>query len=467
MTIERSRNGTAISSIISGDNYYVVNGTFDNYTVIVAQGGSGNFDTTVTFSAEDSTDLVGDIKNANFTWNFGDGTMGYGMEVDHNFTTVDGDVTVTLNITETGGNMTTRDILVKVDSQAPKAQISVLTSDAENVTIAGSVLTVKEDTTLIFSGVKFTDAVGMAGESISGSVSMDEVKAGDGGDGIIEKWYWSWGEADSLDETVTMESSNNISHSYQKPGTYTINMITTDVIGHESTTNATLTVVVKDTSAPMPEFKILDNVTIVTEVIEDVEYTYDASPSIDNVDEYQNMTFNWSIESSDGTYNATGLQISYTFTIVGEFNVTLFATDTSGNMANSTQIVHVNLGERPNILMRVGSMVFDPAEGKAGSAMTISVNLTNDGKVEATSIQVTFYIRNEDGTDTVIGTTTIATLAADADTGATVSWTPGSKGEYTIWANATCAQEHESQYWDNMINDFNTQKVTVKEAGRV
>ena len=465
MTLERSMNGTAMASIVSGDYYYVVNSTYDNYTVIVAQGGSGGFDTTVKFSAEDSTDLIGDINKANFTWNFGDGTIDWGINVEHNFTNVSGEITVTLKIIETGGNETVRDLFVKVDSEVPSAAISVITTDAENVSVASGVLTVNEDTLLTFSGVYFNDAEGMGDQVIAGGASADEIEDGDGNKGTIEKWFWSWGEDDAPDETITMDGSNNITHAYTEPGTYYLNLITTDVVGHESAT-ANWTVKVIDMTAPVPEFKIVDNGTTVIEVVEDIEYVYNASLSTDNIDDVANMTFVWIFEIDDEEFNYTGEIINFTFSQVGAFNVTLYATDSAGNEANNTQIVNVNLGERPNVLMRVGSMVFDPEDGTAGSAMTISVNLTNDGEVEATNIQVTFYIKDDDG-DTEIGTTTISTLAVDEEIEASITWTPGKKGSYSIWANATCAGEHDSQYWDNSVIDFSTQTVTIAEAGWV
>jgi len=458
-------NGTAMASIVNGDHYYVLNSTYDNYIAIVAQGGSGGFDTTITFSAEDSTDIIGDINKANFTWDFGDGTTGYGMEVEHNFTAVAGNTTVTLTITETGGNVTTRNIYVWIDSQTPSAGISVITTDADNVSDTGGVLTVNEDLPLVFSGIGFDGVEGMGAETITGTASADSIQSGDG-DGIIEKWFWSWGEEESPDETITMDGSNNITHTYKEPGTYYLNLITTDVVGHESTT-ANWTVNVIDKTAPLPAFNIVDNGTVVTEVIEDVEYIYNASTTTDNIDDAADLTFTWVIDTSDGEVNYTGEIINYTFSQVGEFNITLFATDSAGNVANSTQIVHVNLGERPNILMKVGSLTFDPVKGTAGSSMKVSVNLTNDGDVDATNIKVTFYIRNADETDTEIGTTTISTLAAGADTEASITWTPGKKGEYSIWANSTCAGEHESQYWDNSITDFSTQTVTIAEASWV
>lgn len=470
MTIEMSDNGTADAKVVSG-NHYVLNSTYDNYSVIVSLSPVSDVDTNVTFSAESSTDKVGDIERANFTWDMGDGTTKYGMTVKYDYTlaTADGERVVRLVITETGGNKTYHNITVFVDSQNPEARISAVVTDSENVTFnaATSTLTVNEDRPIVFSGVKFSDAEGMGSETIVGWASTDEITGGDGGKGIIEKWYWSWGEDNVPDETITKSGSNNITHIYNTPGTYTLNMITTDVVSREST-NATWTVIVKDKTAPVGNYVIKNSAgTVVTEVIENGTFTYNASSTTDNFDKLANLTFDWFFDINGNVVNYTGQSISYTFTQAGDFNVTLKATDKAGNYLNKTEKIHVNLQERPNILMKVGSMVFSKNPGKAGDAMTISVNITNDGKANATDITTKFYIRNSDGTDDEIGTATTAFLGIGNTTTVSISWTPGKKGDYSIWANSTCAGEHSSQWWDNKINDFSVQKVTVDEAAWV
>jgi hypothetical protein len=169
--------------------------------------------------------------------------------------------------------------------------------------------------------------------------------------------------------------------------------------------------------------------------------------------------------------NGTG---THTFAEVGDFNVTLIVTDRAGNDKNLSQVVHVSLGERPNLFMLYGTMDFGAGagiegEGTAGSRVTISVNITNDGQIAANNVTVTFYIRNADGSDSPpIGSVTLGTIEAGGnETIATISWTPSTKGIYTIWANCSTSGEHPSQYYDNFIDNFDVQKITVKEAGWV
>lgn len=467
MTIERSMEGEAKAKIVDG-LFYALNTTFDNYTVIVRMGAAGDgVNTTVTFSAEDSVDEIGDITKANFTWNFGDGNTGWGMQSTHNYST-GGDRTVTLTITETGGNVTTRAISVMVDNAVPTARITVDDSD-DNVTYASGTLTVNEDLDLTFSGLAFSDAEGSPQFAGAGE-SVDHITGSDGA-GVIEKWYWSWGEEGVSNETVTTEGSNNITHTYEDPGIYSLLMNVTDVVGHVSA-DAIWTVRVLDITPPTPDILIKNETgAVVTECIENKIFTFNASNSQDNADEAEDMEYEWDFDS-DGTIDRIGFEVNWTFAEVGDYNVTLIGNDTAGNSKNFTQVVYVSLGNRPNLFMLFGTMDFGqgpgiPGEGSVGKSVTISVNITNNGQVAADNVEVTFYIRNADGTDTEIGTSTTDSIAIDGNHTATITWKPGKKGEYTVWANCSTPGEHQSQYGDNKIDNFDVQKVNIAEAAWV
>jgi hypothetical protein len=168
------------------------------------------------------------------------------------------------------------------------------------------------------------------------------------------------------------------------------------------------------------------------------------------------------------------MNVTHIFTEIGSYNVSLIATDSSLNVKNYTQILPVILGERPNLFMLYGTMDFGAGpgvegEGTAGKAVTITVNITNDGQLNVTDMNVDFFIREADGvTNTLIGSISGLTVIADENiTQATITWTPSKKGIYTIWANCSTSGEHSSQYYDNFIDNFDVQKITVKEAGWV
>src|SRR3989442_15941510 len=102
--------------------FYVYDDTMKNYTAIVAA------DTNITFSAEQSTDPIGNIRDANFTWRFmnntnPNGNKGYNITSTFNYSSnlLGGSQFFVVNLTvhEAGRNFTYRDIKVYVDDTPP------------------------------------------------------------------------------------------------------------------------------------------------------------------------------------------------------------------------------------------------------------------------------------------------------------------------------------------------------------
>src|SRR2546426_3635388 len=125
MTVRVSRNGTA-RAMVTGPSgkFYVLDDTLKNYSAVVAA------NTNITFSAEQSTDPVGNIRDANFTWRFTNNTnpnlKRFGITSTFNYTPATlgrYDFVVNLTVQEAGGNYTYRDIKVYVDDIAPIANI--------------------------------------------------------------------------------------------------------------------------------------------------------------------------------------------------------------------------------------------------------------------------------------------------------------------------------------------------------
>jgi hypothetical protein len=462
MTIEASEGGTAVVRITEG-LFYELNSTTEGYEVIVRKGDQEAVDTEITFSAESSTDPVGDVTLANFTWDFGDGlpangSVDYGSTTTHNYTS-SGEFTVNLTISETGGNMSWRDVIVHVDGLDPVADIQVNTSDA-NVTLNGTKLTVNEDLNLVFDG-----------ES-----SYDDLTAANDKDGIIDKWYWVWGDG-TANNTVTSDDDNEINHTFSTPGIYYLNMAVTDIVGHESSYD-NWTVTVKDITPPVILDISIFNSTMseVQGCIENETFYFGANNTVDEFDEYEDLDFTWEFEKmGEILFTSTDGWTNYTFTAIGDVNVTLYAEDSAGNEANYTKIVNCMLGDRPDLELQSLTWTFDAEEGSVGKALTISVNITNNGHVDATNVEVTFNVRNADGTDDELTGTLTMTSNGTTDDGiiepheivtASFVWKPSTKGTYTLWANCSTPDEHSSQLSDNNnIGDF--QEIVVKEAGWV
>ncbi|MBI5001201.1 MAG: carboxypeptidase regulatory-like domain-containing protein [Euryarchaeota archaeon] len=440
MTVKESFNGTAKARIVDG-LYYLQNGTQENYTAIVRMNVSGDgVNTTVSFSAQESTDPVGNINYANFTWDFGDGSSGYGMKVDHNFNT-SAVYAVKLNITETNPVNYTNPPLslnIKVDSIVPVAAITPV-----NTTLVGGFLYTSEDKDI----------------TLNGSTSYDFTSGTEAG--VIQTWYWSWGD-NSTNQTVTKGGDNNITHKYDTPGNYTVMLNVTDVVGHKSA-DMTLKVIVNDTTAPEPLFKILnDTWAQVTSGRENFTYYFNGSDTTDNYYALNQLTFTWSF--GDGTDNVTGVgryNVSHAFANVLTAQISLMVSDPAGNVKwyNDTQF-SVGIGVRPNIVVDIPSIAFSNRYPKVGESVTISANFTNKGDKDATGFSPLFSIKNADGTETAMeGTPMVYDDAGNAISSGTVlanqtvavkmTWTPKDRGNYSILINATCPDEHSSQFWDN------------------
>ncbi|WP_241430725.1 PKD domain-containing protein [Haloferax elongans] len=238
-------------------------------------------DTTAQFNGTNSTDNVG---IDSYEWDFGDGTNATGENVSHTYTEP-GSYTVTLNVTDAAGNNDTDTMVVTVE-------------DATDPTAAaGSNQTVDEDTAVQFNGSSSTDNVG------------------------VDSYQWSFGDGNST-------TGENVSHTYAQPGTYTVTVTATDAAGNSDTD--TLVVTVNDTTAPVADAG--SNQT----VDEDTVVQFNASNSTDNVgvDSYE-----WNF--GDGS-NATGENVSHTYTQPGTYTATVETTDAAGHNDTDTLVVTVN-----------------------------------------------------------------------------------------------------------------------------
>ena len=136
----------------------------------------------VNFDASASSDPDGTI--ANYTWNFGDGSVGYGKNPSHKYAD-NGNYTVTLTVKDDKGATDVATKQIEVLNEAPEAYF-----------------THQPDEPKVNEEVTFTDA------------SSDT-------DGSIVNWTWDFG-----DGNVSYEQ--NPTHKYDKSGTYTVKLTVKD-----------------------------------------------------------------------------------------------------------------------------------------------------------------------------------------------------------------------------------------------
>ncbi len=375
MTIERSEKGTARAKVAGpSGNFHVVNASFENYRAYVAN------NTTLTFSAEDTTDPVGDPLKANFTWrpyanvsgSLGSVTV-YGLRptVTYNRS---GEFLVNLTVVETGGNVTFRNITVFVDDRPPVARIRTNRTGAGPFT---GTLPINEDELVRIDGGLSTD------------LAFENRTEGGTRAGVILDAGYAW---DFDGDGISDATGRIVNWSFAEPGTYTVNLTVTDSVGWKSA-NATMTAIVNDTTAPVPAFDILDprkEWETTTSLTEGKSYSFNASRTTDNFDSPGDLNYTWTIpgpvEGRQGTnHTFYGMNITFTWSeFNSSYSVSLKVTDTgfgsgkknSGDTSRSV-VVQIDTTKRPDLKIDTGSLNVTPTDPEDGGEIEVRVNVTN------------------------------------------------------------------------------------------
>ncbi len=159
--------------------------------------------TLVTFNASESYDADGNI--ANYTWDFGDGSVGYGKIVTHKYAK-SGIYTVLLKIRDDEGEEGIIEKEVEVKNRAPEASFIFTPEEAK----------VNEE-------INFTD------------LSSDL-------DGDIIEWKWDFGDG-------TIVYGKDVTHKYEKAGEYTVTLYVKDNEGAKANYSMKIKVVEKEVPA--------------------------------------------------------------------------------------------------------------------------------------------------------------------------------------------------------------------------
>jgi PKD repeat protein len=400
-------------------------------------------DEEVNFTAKDSSDP--NNNPLTYIWDFGDGTTLTTQEeiAPHNYTAAAASLTVNLTIMDVSGALNWTEINVSADGLDPVPVIAVKDLTVNETT---NTLAVNQSEVIWFNATSSTDDIVSEGDGL-GEIDFVEFDYGEGNES--GRVYWS-------------EDEQNVSHSYEDSGTYTVTLNVTDVVGHWK--NTTMTVVVNDTELPVVSFTVR-NETWGTRLIENVTLVFDANATTDNLDNNTVMTFDWDFGDGTGWVNDTGnCNVTHMYERVGTFTVMLNVTDTSGNSKNVTKSITVLAGPRPNV--QIDTIYFDTDTYVEGEVGYIWVNLTNKGSAVANSVVLSVYIVDADGTYTLVGTTSKllngTSSVTSIEVGGTVqvkfAWTPDSKGTYKFRVNVTSSNQ--------LVEDsMSSGEVVVEEAG--
>ncbi len=384
----------------------------------------------IEFNGEESQPGSGVI--VNYTWNFADGKMGYGVKTKHNYTE-SGVYNVTLTVKTTANLVDIAWEHVTIDKTPPTVVIEL-----ENETQAPLVELLEniptEEFLIYFNGSKSKDTI-------------DGSKPGE-----ILNYLWDFGDGSG------QKPVNKVSrHSFKDPGFYTVILNVTDKAGNHAIKE--LEIRIKDREAPQPKMftKPANKVCLINESI-----IINASTTTDNYDPKENITFVWDLDSTvdgnnDGNMtndqDAKGYLITYYPTNVGPVTITLMVTDKSNNFGHSVDlplpdwtidVVGVDLRFAP-VKEDIDKFIdFSKSKPKDGDKVKFTINITNEGMVTARDIQVRMYI---DGKSKA--TKTISILEQDDSQELTFKWTASGIKKHKISFNVTLINLSWEQSWTN------------------
>lgn len=443
IVIEKSVGPEAGAGVVESEYVFAVTNETGNITHYMVSVGEE-----VNFTAVDSRDPNGNPLE--FTWDFGDGSSPqstFNVTIPYTYVNASSDRTVNLTVTDVAGIQNWTEITVVCDGRAPSP-----------------VITVKDLEVNETSGMLEIDQGQLVWFNASGS-SDDAVSAGDE-KGLIEYFEFFYGEGNTSGRVYMTEDERNVSHSWRDAGEYPLALNMTDAVGHW--TNVTMTVKVNDTEAPTPTFTV-KNATWGTDLVEKLTLVFDANATTDNLDNTTTMHFSWFFnddKGADSWLNGTGLSnVTHVYDLAGSYAVRVNVTDTEGNWNGYTKTVVVVSGPRPRMI--IDSVTFDPATFTEGESGHILVNMTNRGSAPAKDIVLKFYIKNDDGTEKLLGTwSTIlnGTTGAETTTVA-VGGTATVKFPYKFSDQGTYRVNINVTSTDQLAVDENVGEITVDEAG--
>jgi PKD repeat protein/DNA-binding MarR family transcriptional regulator len=232
----------------------------------------GVFGNTVFFNASGSLDTPSDMNTLEYEWNFGDGSRGYGVSVNHSYDEK-GTYTVTIKVTDDDGESSTDTVKVTVSNLSPIALIIVERVNAD------------EDEEILFNA--------------SGSYDPD---------GNIISYNWDFGDGAASSDMIT-------SHAYTSTGSYLVTLLVED-----------------DNNILRRDTKIItiNNVPPVADAGTSLEVYYgedvlfDAGKSNDTKSDLGSLQYLWDF-GDDNT--GEGQSVIHSFERAGIYNVTLEVID--------------------------------------------------------------------------------------------------------------------------------------------
>jgi len=441
LDFSKSQDPVSRSMIVIGDNVYARR----NATNVVIPGSYiVRNNTNVTFSASGSADT----NNSNpltYNWNFGDGNTASTKYVLtwHNYTVAKNWWNATLTVMDVTGKTNVSKLNVSVDSKNPRP--AILVKNSTGATLSGTI-TVDQGTTLILMPNGTFDDMVAVGDKL----------------GTIKYYDWQVG-SDAMVRRLATDSDHNLSQKFSTAGAIKVVLNVTDVVGNYK--NTTITINVRDKTAPAIVMSNIWNATWGTSLLERTYVHFNASGTTDNIDNTTLLNFTWKFGDGSAVKSGIGLKnVTHNYSSYGQYTLTLNVTDLSGNNATYTQPIYIGAGPRSNIAPTKVS--FDTKTFEEGVSGKITVNITNDGSATANNINIELWSYSGSVAQKRIGNITtfydangtlITSLKIGQSGYGVFTWTPDARGNYSIRAIANSTDQKQSNWISSSID--------VNEAG--
>ncbi len=479
----------------------VLNSTHDNYTVIVGVGQNA------TFSALNSTYPAG-TNGTSFTWNFGDGntTTTSQPTTNHTYSVASGPKAYngTLTVTSSGGLVNSTTFYVWVGEGPVTAVISWNATSSQNRTSGGvPYVFVNWGTVLHFNAsasnatisptAPIPSVVSVASYvfTAKGFTAKQNFSAGQGGN------FWENYSYQFLGAGVYYSNSTTIGGQkvYFKGWQYNLTLTAWDGTGQSATAN--LIVLVNDTEKPTSSFQLLNGAgkpVSGSGVVTAANLTAKVSFNGANASDPHNGSitrYYWLITNSGNSSVHIGINTTTVKPYPAKwltpqakaYTVNLTVWDLNGNKGWTTASLAVTVNSTISVIMSSTNLT-GATSVNAGTSYTYWVNVTVGGGTSAVAqnVQLTFYLTSPSGTSrtyiagspasvewynytsgvvssTPFATGTLPSVGYNVTYRAVVTWTPGTTGNFVLYANATASNEYSGNYYNGPQTI--TQSITV------
>lgn len=241
----------------------------------------------------DASDPNLDAKLVAYNWTFGDGSSATGRSASHQYSKA-GTYSVTLTVTDTGGN---------IGSRSKTLIVGASDNPVANFVFSPAQPGIGEE--IVFNG--------------SGSTATAPRR--------IVSYEWQFGTDRSGSGMIATKT-------YDTPGTYNVTLTVTDDAGNKGTATQAVTVSSSSPGGLSANFTFSPDS---PSAGSSVHFDATTSTFADAISSYK-----WDFGDGDPTVTTASPTTDHTFTAAGDYEVTLTVTDIKGRTANITQKVSVS-----------------------------------------------------------------------------------------------------------------------------